>query len=272
MRPAPDFAARSVAGTRHIWAGRPCEDACHSRAEGGVVAVALADGHGSSARGADGAIMAVQSATSGLMALHRSLAAAGLVDPRTYREVARAPFGRTLVQAWQSEVQRRADVRALDRPSESPDLALTRRYGSTLMAALVTPEVVLCLALGDGATLWVSAEQQVSRPLGVDPHAFADETSSLCQLGAWRDLRVAAWTPPPEGGVLLMMTDGYVNSYADEPTLDGVAIDYARLIGAHGLPTVGAQLPTFLRSVSDGGCGDDVSLALIHLPPTESLR
>ncbi|MCB9538178.1 MAG: protein phosphatase 2C domain-containing protein [Myxococcales bacterium] len=264
--------AHSVAGAAHIRQMRPCQDAhrVEPTGEGVAVAVSVADGHGSSPNAAEGAIFAVQTATRTLADLHAALGPGAA--PRAYRGQIEDGVGRRLVLAWQDKVQRHGSIEGIKRTPGDPDLELTRRYGTTLAAALAMPDVVACLALGDGATLWVSPEDEVLRPLGVDAHAFADQTSSLCTAGAWRDLRVTAWTPPDEGGLLLMMSDGYVNSYADDAALDAVARDYARLVRARGVEAVGAALHGFLRQVSTRGCGDDVSLALIHFAPPEEPR
>ncbi len=264
--------AHSVAGAAHIRQMRPCQDAfrVESTGEGVAVAVAVADGHGSSRHAAEGATFAVQTATRTLADLHAALGA----DAGTgaYRAQLEDAVGRRLVLAWQDVVQRHGSIDGIKRRPGEPDLEVTHRYGTTLSAALATPDVVACLALGDGATLWVSPEDEVLRPLGDDAHAFADQTSSLCTAGAWRALRATAWTPPAEGGLLLMMSDGYVNSYPDDAALDAVARDYARLVRARGLDAVGAALRGFLRQVSIRGCGDDVSLALIHFAPLEDAR
>ncbi len=264
--------AHSVAGAAHIRQMRPCQDAfrVESTGEGVAVAVAVADGHGSSRHAAEGATFAVQTATRTLADLHATLGSGAA--PRAYRAQLEDAVGRRLVLEWQDKVQRHGSIHGIKRTPGDPDLEVTRRYGTTLAAALATPDVVACLALGDGATLWVSAEDEVLRPLGDDAQAFADQTSSLCTAGAWRDLRATAWTPPAEGGLLLMMSDGYVNSYPDDAALDAVARDYARLVRARGLDAVGAALHGFLRQVSIRGCGDDVSLALIHFAPLEDAR
>lgn len=258
-----------VAGARHLRDDRPCQDAIHHATRDGVLAVAVADGHGSSRHGDVGAQRAVAAAVTELLAFAAAGAAQPVGEADALAAIARHDELRErIVHHWVRAVSEHATSSA---PDAMVDLV---PYGSTLLFALATSGQVLLGQLGDGDIVVVDAAGTVTRPMPIDEASFGDETRSLCQDKAWSFLRLVELPTPLGEAMLFMSTDGYAKSYPSDDAFAAVARDYLGLLREHGADAVERNLPAFLATVSAQGSGDDVSLALLHWPsanaPTES--
>ncbi|HVG20881.1 MAG TPA: protein phosphatase 2C domain-containing protein, partial [Blastocatellia bacterium] len=81
---------------------------------------------------------------------------------------------------------------------------------------------------------------------------------------AWSDFRFSFQTlvgPPP--ALILLSTDGYANSFVSEEAFLKVGKDLLEMARADGLEKVNANLEAWLSEASEGGSGDDVTLAVI---------
>jgi serine/threonine protein phosphatase PrpC len=254
-------------GASHGRAGKPCQDRVLVRHRGGdaggaqeLVAVAVADGHGSSRHAEDGARIAVEVATEQLVHFYETLGREQRAHLGLILERARMLLRRNIVREWVRQVGLQAGKEVC------PELL--REYGATLLFVLVTREFVLLGHLGDGDILWVDAAGEVRRPIPRDEAAFADETPSLCQPEADLYLHMTI-RPRPAGEVLLLLcSDGYANSYADDATFERIGADYLALVRSRGFAAVLELLPQFLSQVSERGSGDDVTLGLVYSLPS----
>jgi hypothetical protein len=260
--PAPARALTlSVLGAKHERTGKPCQDAHGQASRGAATAVALADGHGTAARGEIGAALAVAVALEHVLGAAEHLGQADAAFRREHTaELFRTQVRRQLVRDWLERVE----AHARTSPAEPP--VDPRAYGTTLLFALLTDDDLVVGQLGDGDVLVVTDDGRVHRPLPPEPLAFAGETPSMCEAHAWLRLRIAFQPRPETAGLVCLMTDGYTNAYATDADLDDVARGYARLLEDHGFEAVERALPGFLSRVTRDGSGDDVSLALLHWP------
>jgi hypothetical protein len=250
----PTLAQSCVQGARHVRDGKPCQDAVCRAREGNAAVLAVADGHGTSARADVGAKLAVVVAVEQLLRFAKELDASHIVDLRTVHAYAQNHMRTQLVRQWVTRVRR-------DAGTEEADL---QPYGSTLLFALATPSFVLVGQLGDGDILLVDADRRTTRPVAPDPANFGDETASLCQSEAWTSLRVHAMAPQPTEALLLLSTDGYSKSYATDADFERIGPDYLALFRDHGADGVERQLPEFLTAVSAGGSGDDIAFGAMY--------
>lgn len=249
----PVALAGTATGAVHLRRGDLGQDAVLSGVAGEFACVALADGHGSAARGAEGAAVAVDCAVTILFEFAAQVPGGGA---HRVEALARDLIRPRLVARWRAAIQ-----------DEVPDDRDLRCFGCTLLAALAGPSWVLVLQLGDGDLLRVSGDGRVDRPLPPDERCFADETTSMCLPTAPLDLRVTAWPRPADESLLVLATDGYANSYADDDAFERVGPDWLALLRAEGVDEVTRRLPAILHATSAGGCGDDVSLGLLWIPP-----
>lgn len=246
-----------VIGAKHIREGRPCQDDLQIERDGPSVALAVADGHGSSRHAEIGARIAVDVASSALLTFSANLGAEHRADLRAVQGLAQDPFRRLLVREWARRVKEHAGVEDVD----------LKDYGSTLLFVLATPDFVLVGQLGDGDLLVVDGTRTVSRPLPADPACFGEETSSLCLPEAPTSLRVLAMPVPLAETLLLISTDGYGKSYATDADFERIGPDYLDMVRESGVAGVSEHLQEFLTAVTTGGSGDDIALGLVYLPP-----
>ena len=271
-------AGRSVIGASHVRAGRPNQDALGWRPEGGTSATALlavADGHGSAKcfRSERGSRLAVETALAELAALLEGQGG----EASAVKRVAQERLPQTIVRRWRQRVDEDlareplsdAELQTLARAEGGAARTLLTgqpalAYGSTLLAAVATPQFVLYVQIGDGDILSVSDAGAVSRPVAGDARLVANETTSLCTAEAWKDFRITfqplAGAPP---ALILLSSDGYANSFQNEAAFLQVGHDLHGLIAADGLGVVAENLETWLAQASQEGSGDDVTVGVL---------
>jgi serine/threonine protein phosphatase PrpC len=270
----------SVRGATHTRAGIPNQDALVWLPPAGIgwpLILSLADGHGSprSFRSAAGAHLAVDVT---LRELSAFLARQGEhPDLAQLRQLGNDLLPQAIVAQWSAAVaealtrhpleekelerlEAEAGANARQAVETHPFLA----YGTTVLAAAVTPFALLYLQLGDGDLLVVSPTGEVSRPLPRDPRLLANETTSLCMPEAWKEMRVAI-DPLTEAtpALVLLATDGYANSFRDEAAFLQVGPDLVNLLRSDGWEVVQASLPRWLAETSEAGSGDDITVGLL---------
>jgi Protein phosphatase 2C/FHA domain len=263
----------SVRGAAHVRSGLPNQDALAWRyTEGGGVVVAVADGHGSarSFRSDAGAGLAVAAATEILE--RRIPARPGGGDDKPAADQLRSAM-REVLDRWAADVAgdlRRRPVTdeelarlgvARQEVEDDPSLA----YGATLLTVVVTATAVLCTQLGDGDILAVWPNGEVRRPIPVDRRLLANETTSLCTPDAWTELRFGSHPLPAAPRLVLVATDGYANSFADERSFLKVGSDLLPMVDRQGIDEVGANLEAWLHETTERGAGDDVTVAVLSL-------
>jgi serine/threonine protein phosphatase PrpC len=269
----------SVRGAHHARTSRPNQDAIAWRAptdDQPWLVMAVADGHGAprylrSHRGAKLAVEFAVALAADFCALHAhpaNLAALG--------DLAAEQLPRTLVRAWQDAARQELAAKpftpeeeeAWQRhlgPRKSPVDPL-RAYGATLLAALLAPQYAVFLQLGDGDIVIVDRDGGVTRPpLPTDPRLVANQTTSLCSPNAWKDVRVYFQPLIDRVPSLVMLaTDGYKNSFADETGLHTAASDILAALRKRGPNHTQNRLTHWLHRTSAGGSGDDISVALAY--------
>ncbi len=275
----------SVPGAIHERSGAPNQDALRwwsAEGERPLAVLCVADGHGGSeyTRSHIGARRAVQEAQMLLVGevMPRVLDGNAMKDLARFKRQLGEQMPKLLVSRWRASIYEHAtdipisenetpnaDGEAAAQPNAAkPDTPVEQRYGATLLAALLTPELHFYIQLGDGDILTVSADGEVTRPPGLtDSHLIANHTTSLCSKEAWRFVRINFQPIVERPPVLVMLaTDGYANSFADDADFEQVARDLYAAIQQDGPAAVADQLPDWLEATSKGGSGDDISVVV----------
>jgi serine/threonine protein phosphatase PrpC len=269
-------------GAQHERKGLPNQDHLTLRAarDGLEILVAVADGHGSphNCRSELGAMLATHVAVDLLAeTLHRI----GPEGPTSVKRTVEALLPVRISQAWASAVRREL----LRHPLTEEELARVREqegdrglkrlarnplsaYGSTLLCALVSEDFVAYLQIGDGDIFELRGDE-VRSPLPEDVRNLANETASLCEPRAWRSFRHGfrrlAGNPPE---AILLATDGYTNSFADDRDCSTTTSALFRSLRADGPGRFQEHLPGWLATASRQGSGDDITLALLFRQDT----
>ncbi len=261
----------TVRGASHIRRGEPNQDALSWwMAEGKrpVAVLCIADGHGGSeyTRSDIGALLAVEQTQMLLVSEILPLILSGSTrkDLAQFKRHLSQQLPKLLVNRWRAAIYEHATdnpVQEGEQPVQS-DAPKERLYGATLLAALLTPEFHLYIQLGDGDMLTVSAEGEVTRPpFPADSNLFANHTTSLCSKEAWRFVKIHfqqidEWPP----ALVMLTTDGYANSFANDTDFKKVARDLHGAIKQEGSTAVARSLPSWLEATSEDGSGDDISI------------
>ena len=271
----------TVRGAIHVRRGRPNQDAIAwlaPEASNDPCILAIADGHGAPLhfRSHRGSRFAVRSAVAVLRRFARSNVA---TDNRSaVHGMPPETLARELVQAWKAQVSAdiarrplaeweldeiadRVPSASIDRLDADPMLA----YGSTLIAALILPDSVLYLQLGDGDIHVLRDEDASSHsPLPHDPLLLGDQTTSLCSPDSWRHVQMCIQPVDAKSPSCVMLsTDGYANSFVDAKGLSQAAADLCGIAHDRGLLELALSLPGWLRGTSAQGSGDDITVGLV---------
>lgn len=275
----------SVRGAAHERSGAPNQDAIQLTPEGRCeppLVLCVSDGHGGAkyCRSDVGSRLAVDV---GVEALREFLAGhEGVANLSIVKRSAEEKLTQTIARRWREAVAAhvaehpltadeesllagRAAGKAVP-PAESGGARARGHiaYGATLLAAVVAPQFVLYLQLGDGDILAVSGRGEVTRPLSGDDRLFANETTSLCSNEAWRDFRVSFQVSSGEPPALIMLsTDGYANCFRDDAGFLKVGSDLLELMRADGVESVAESLEVWLEDASRAGSGDDITLGVV---------
>ena len=270
----------SVPGATHLRAGTPNQDAILQMRESGrglPLIVSVSDGHGSdkcfrSHRGSRFAVQKAVQLTGEFLDEWR-----GRFDQAAMEGELKERVPLELVRRWRAAVEAdlktkpftRAELDTLEKKDgagarklveENPLLA----YGATSLTVAVEETFILFLQLGDGDILTVTAAGEVARALPPDERLFANETTSLCLAGAENDFRYGlcpfADSPP---ALILVSTDGYVNSFSDDAGFLKVGSDLLAMMRDEGFDSINASLRGWLEEATRAGSGDDTTVGLI---------
>ncbi len=270
----------TVRGASHIRADMPNQDAITwlpASGAGQRMILAVSDGHGSakSFRSHLGSTRAVEAAAWVLQDLLD-----GQPDPTNFSAIKRTAeehLPREILREWVTAVEQhlqetpftRQELALLAEKNNPSAVQLVEAnpllaYGATVLVVLATEQFILYLQLGDGDILTVSESGEVQRPLPEDSRLFANQTTSLCVPNAWRDFRVRlqpVLDVPP--ALIILATDGYANSFANEEDFVKVASDTWEIMRAEGLEAVNENLEGWLTEATQAGSGDDITLGLL---------
>ncbi|MET0647584.1 MAG: PP2C family serine/threonine-protein phosphatase [Pyrinomonadaceae bacterium] len=270
----------TVPGASHLRAGIPNQDAILQVRESGrglPVVVSVSDGHGSDKcfRSDRGSRFAVKEAARLVGEFLDE--SPDLLDHAAIESRARDYLPREFVRRWRAAVEAdlsarpftEAELEAVEKKDGPHALKLVAgnpllAYGATSLTVAVEESFALYLQLGDGEIINVSRTGEVTRALPDDKRLFANETTSLCTRDAEENFRVRlqpfAGEPP---ALLLLSTDGYVNSFSDSAGFLKVGSDLLEMLRADGFDSINASLKGWLEEATRSGSGDDCTVALI---------
>ena len=226
-------------GSTHIQLHAPCQDRFLVRSHGQRTLFTLADGHGSApyTRSGLGARLMCAAAARVLLAdgaevKPDDVLTSALKD--TYDRLIRRHLALRPLADWELE-------RLADRPPE-------QAYGCTFLAALSTPQEVICFQIGDGTIALLDEMGAFLPPLDMDSACMGALTSSMAydRERCLAHFRVRHYPQPV--AALLMCSDGYCFS-------GNAPCQAAGLLTLNDAPELDAVLKR-------GRHGDDLTLLL----------
>lgn len=273
----------SVIGSSHVRNGKPNQDSARSLGERDQLPVflAVADGHGSARSFLSdvGSSLATVTALDVLLEFYeRELR--NLEDTKNLSEAIRSLEGtlpRTIINRWRTAVDpvskgvlfnyyfSKLPRTQADERREPTELERYMAFGSTLLAAMISEEVLVFLQLGDGDIFAVDHLGNVEFPIPQE-ETLGEDTFSLClQKPEQFKVRVVRLNelPKQEWPVLICLsTDGLRKSFEDEGFIQ-FAKDVVAFAKEHGSSGVQAKISEWFAQYSRNGSGDDVSAIMV---------
>ena len=277
--------SETVPGASHLRAGTPNQDSilCVRESSRGLpIVVSVADGHGSPKcfRSDFGSQFAVKKAAQivGEFLDERR----GKFDLAEIESEGKDYLPKEFVKKWRKTVEyhlknnpftedefkkleEKSGAAARKLVEENPLLA----YGTTSLTVAMEEDFVLYMQLGDGDILNVSGAGEVSKPLPEDGRLLANETTSMCLPKAENDFRffIQKISASESPAMILLSTDGYLNSFSDEAGFFQAATDILEMLRAeNGFNDINDNLKAWLEEATRMGSGDDCAVAIIYRP------
>jgi serine/threonine protein phosphatase PrpC len=235
--------------------------------------LAVADGHGSAAytRSHLGARFAVDAFTESAAQFLRLAGPRGNASAPSLSWLmhhAQHEVPRRLVSSWREKVlghwSRHHDE---SEPAPTDDQKVLR-YGTTLLGAVVTPELFAAWQLGDGELTVIGDDGAAELPLAPAEAELGDETESLCSHAAWRLVRVH-WSPIVDPArtprLIALSTDGLSKSFASDEGFTQFMTGLDGRLGDEGTDDVRSVLPQWLTRAAQHS-GDDTTLVAGRRP------
>jgi hypothetical protein len=250
-------------GSVHLRDEIPLQDAILTWSDGAQAVAAVADGHGHKAhfRSDIGSALAVVSAVEGLRR-----AVGELTNPEAAGDVVTTAAA-DIVDNWVTKVRHHIEANPFDLADEGEAAAVDdplRPYGTTLLAAAVSGDLLVVLQIGDGDAVLVTDQGEALRAVADDPQLDGMHTSSLCEPQPLRALRTAVIDTRVEDVALAFLcTDGFGTSRVDAGgwwrQTGEQLVEFGR---TRGLEWMREQLPSWLEEPAQIG-GDDTSMVII---------
>jgi len=250
-------------GSVHLRDDLPLQDAVLTWSDGAQAVAAVADGHGHKAhfRSDTGSALATVSAVEELRRV-----VGELTDPEAAGDIVTSAAA-AIVDNWVAKVRHHIEANPFDLNDELQAYAAhdpLRPYGTTLLAAAVSGDLLVVLQIGDGDAVLVTDQGEAVRAVADDPQLDGLHTSSLCEPEPLRALRSAVIDTRVEDVALAFLcTDGFGTSRVDAEgwwrQTGEQLVDFGR---TRGLDWIREQLPQWLEEPAQIG-GDDTSMVII---------
>jgi len=280
--------AVKVTGGSHVKHGKECQDCTGKYEDANVVIAAVADGHGDDNcfRSAKGAEIAVSCATIGIYEFvkhhkskfpqWRSVKNADMPVQDEFNKAIRDIIKR-IIASWQIEVEE--DYTAHPFTQEELDKAddkhrkkfhagkgLYKAYGTTLIAAAITPHYWFGIHIGDGRLTALYTDGSFDQPVPWDKRCYLNVTTSICDDNAFERARHyfsfhQDKTPPV---AVFLCSDGVDDNYPvdeNEKHLFKLYRTIALTFAEDGFDSTCSQLNDLADSFATKGKGDDTSIA-----------
>jgi hypothetical protein len=234
-----------------------------------IVAVAAGRDRPRATRSDVGARIAVDVAATRAEA---AVAANAVLDESALTEVADVLATR-VVEQWQAQVRHHVaaqpdtdDDITLDGGRDDPDAAPLRAYDATLLLALVTPQALLAIQIGDGDIVVRTIGGETLRPVAGATTAGAGRFAPSLAGTAADVRRSVVDRASDDVAMVLLATEGLANALDDPAGPAGLVSELADEVEANGVDQVEEQLPGRIAELARVG-RDDITVALVFPTP-----
>jgi serine/threonine protein phosphatase PrpC len=249
-------------GASHIRRKTRCQDASLSLCENGIAIAAVADGHGSEAyfRSEIGANFAADIAVNSAADFIKKITPDMLTDAGSVNRQL-IQLEKCIITRWGETVEEH--LRQFPFTEDEERLFAESRdiypvYGTTLIAAAVTPSYWFAFQIGDGKCAALS-DGLWTEPVPWDDKCFLNATTSICDSRAVDEFRHYFSGELP--AAVFLCTDGVCDSYGSADDLFLVYSKTAETFARTGFTRAKKTVSRMLPAITSKGSGDDVSLA-----------
>ena len=268
-------------GAWHIQNNIPCQDAyaidTKTVTQKTGIALAVADGHGHARHDLSeyGSKIAVKLAIEGLVRFFNDFYSKdNNLSRGQIKTHFRLNFPRCIVRSWREAVLQDAAERvSIHIASEDKTNAypLIKRYGTTLLVALILPDLLLLGQIGDGDILRILPDGSVVRTFSPNPYLVGNATYSLSSLSAdklWQTMALER----TKGEALFLSTDGLSNAFTTDAQFHIFAHSLLGRIKEFGINAIDMLLPRWLDEYSKRATGDDITLLIFNEDGPQNAR
>lgn len=269
MQPYNEIDACHI-GKSHIQNGLSCEDYSAAYSDEFVSIIVVSDGHGDKNcfRSARGARYACEIAVSSCRKFQSITNHIDNIAHCDFEELV-VSLEAEIVEKWKAKVlsdtqchpfteeelsvaseQARAIYRAGER--------MEKAYGCTLIAAMAVANYWLALQIGDGKCVAAYHDGAFVEPVPADENCLGNRSTSMCNSTAKESFRHYYSAIKP--AAVFVSSDGVEESF-DTAGLYNCFYSVAYWLKAEGFEAAKQKLDDLLPQISEGGSGDDVSLA-----------
>ena len=264
----------SAQGASHIRKNKECQDASYSYFDENCAVAIVCDGHGGDdyVRSAVGAEYACQSAAESIQVFLRDIDREAFLKSSKIREEKLDWLEASIINAWNKKI----DDHYHEHPFQEAELAvlsdrardkylqkgkIASAYGTTLIAAVMTPDYWFGIQIGDGRCVVVDRNSCFSQPIPWNEKCFLNATTSICDSNAMENFRhYYAETLP---AAIFIGSDGIDDCFCDEQQLNHLYQTVLYSFATSDFEQAVADLADYLPRLSSKGSGDDVSISAI---------
>lgn len=259
-------------GKSHIQNGLSCEDYSATYSDESVSIVVVSDGHGDKNcfRSARGARYACEISVNLCKQFQSITNHIDDISRCNFEELVTS-LESEIVEKWKEKVLSDAQIHPfteeeLSKTSEQAQATykvgsrIEKAYGCTLIVALASTHYWLALQIGDGKCIAAYQGGAFVEPIPVDENCLGNRSTSLCNSNAKESFRHYYSVIKPIA--IFVSSDGVEESF-DTAGLYNCFYSVAYWLKADGFEVAKQKLDELLPQISEGGSGDDVSLAVM---------
>lgn len=271
MHPYIELNAHHI-GKSHVQNGRSCEDYSATYSDDQVSIVAISDGHGDKNcfRSDKGARYACEIAITLCRQFQNITNHIYDIDQCDFENLV-VSLESDIADAWTDKVLSDAnahpfsDEELLSTSEQAQGVyrsgqRLEKAYGCTLIFSMSTANYWLSIQIGDGKSIAAYKDGVFVEPVPTDENCLGNRSTSLCNSNAKESFRHYYSKVKPIAA--FVSSDGVEESF-DQAGLYNFFFSLAYWAKEEGFDSAKTKIENLLPQISEGGSGDDVSVAIM---------
>ena len=271
MQPYIELNAHHI-GKSHVQSGLLCEDYSATYSDDHISIVVISDGHGDKNcfRSDKGARYACEIAISLCRQFQSITTHIDDIEQCDFESLV-ASLESDIADAWKEVVLADASTNPFN--DEELSIAskqaqevyrsgqrLEKAYGCTLILSMSTSNYWLSIQIGDGKSIAAYKDGVFVEPVPVDENCLGNRSTSLCNSNAKESFRHYFSKVKPIAA--FVSSDGVEESF-DQAGLYNFFFSLAYWLKEEGFEIAKTKIDNLLPQISEGGSGDDVSVAIM---------